>query len=56
MRAINANLLIRLTTRNDAAQVNAAEAFVAKGAWIPHLALMASGFWLPLLTGIGFSQ
>jgi predicted nucleic-acid-binding protein len=40
MRAVDPNVLVRLVTRDDAQQVKAAEAFVAKGAWVPHLALV----------------
>lgn len=40
MRAVDTNVLVRLITRDDAKQVAAAEAFVAKGAWVPHLAIV----------------
>lgn len=40
MRAIDTNLLVRLLTRDDPKQVAAAEAFVARGAWVPHIALV----------------
>lgn len=40
MRAVDTNVLVRLATRDDARQVTAAEAFVAKGAWISHLVLV----------------
>src|SRR5262249_15516553 len=40
MRAVDTNVLVRLVTRDDAKQVKAAEAFVARGAWVPHLALV----------------
>lgn len=40
MRAVDTNLLVRLITRDDAAQVAAAEAFVAPGAWVPQIALV----------------
>lgn len=40
MRAVDTNVLLRLVTRDDAKQVAAAEAFVAKGAWVPHLVLV----------------
>ena len=40
MRAVDTNVLVRLVTRDDARQVAAAEAFVARGAWVPHLALV----------------
>jgi predicted nucleic-acid-binding protein len=39
MRAVDTNVLVRLVTRDDVRQVAAAEAFIAKGAWVPHLAL-----------------
>ena len=39
MRAVDTSVLVRLVTRDDAKQVEAAEAFVAKGAWVPHLVL-----------------
>ncbi len=40
MRAVDTNVLVRLVTRDDARQLAAAEAFVASGAWVPHLALV----------------
>ena len=45
MHAVDTNLLVRLVVRDDAAQVNAAEAFVAKGAWVSHLVL-AETLWV----------
>ena len=45
MRAVDTNVLVRLVTRDDAKQVEAAEAFVARGAWVPHLAL-AEATWV----------
>ena len=45
MRAVDTNVLVRLLTRDDAKQVAVAEAFVAKGAWVPHLAL-AEAMWV----------
>ena len=45
MRAVDANILVRLITRDDAKQAAAAEAFVAKGAWVPHLAV-AEATWV----------
>ena len=40
MRAIDTNVLVRLLTRYDPRQVAAAEAFVARGAWVPHVVLV----------------
>ena len=45
MRAVDTNVLVRLVTRDDPKQVEAAEAFVARGAWVPHLAL-AEASWV----------
>ena len=45
MHAVDTNVLVRLATRDDAKQVAAAEAFVAKGAWVPHLVL-AEAMWV----------
>ncbi len=45
MRAVDTNVLVRLVTRDDARQVAAAEAFVARGAWVPHLVL-AEATWV----------
>jgi predicted nucleic-acid-binding protein len=45
MRAVDTNVLVRLLTRDDPKQVVAAESFVARGAWVPHLAL-AEATWV----------
>jgi predicted nucleic-acid-binding protein len=45
MRAVDTNVLVRLVTRDDVKQVALAEAFVAPGAWVPHLVL-AEATWV----------
>ena len=45
MRAVDTNLLVRLITRDDPRQADAAEAFVSKGAWVSHLVL-AEAVWV----------
>jgi predicted nucleic-acid-binding protein len=45
MRAVDTNVLVRLMTRDDEKQVAVAEAFVANGAWVPHLAI-AEAAWV----------
>ncbi len=40
MRAVDTNVLVRLTARDDEQQTAAAEAFVLGGAWVPHLVLV----------------
>lgn len=45
MRAVDANVLVRLVTRDEPQQVAAAEAFIRTGAWVSHLAL-AEATWV----------
>ena len=45
MNAVDTNLLVRLIVRDDADQLEAAEAFVARGAWVSHLVL-AEAVWV----------
>jgi predicted nucleic-acid-binding protein len=45
MRAVDTNILVRLLVRDDPAQVEAAEVFVAPGAWVSHLVL-AETLWV----------
>jgi predicted nucleic-acid-binding protein len=45
MRAVDTNVLVRLMTRDDVRQVAVAETFVAKGAWVPQLAI-AEATWV----------
>jgi predicted nucleic-acid-binding protein len=45
MRAVDSNVLVRLAARDDPKQVAAAEAFVARGAWVSHLVL-AEAVWV----------
>ena len=46
MRAVDTNVLVRLITRDDAAQVTAAERFIERGAWVAHLALVETAWVL----------
>ena len=52
MRAVDTNVLVRLATRDDRKQVAAAEAFVAKGAWVPHLVLAEATWVLSAVYGL----
>ena len=45
MHAVDTNLLVRLVVRDDAGQAKAAEAFIARGAWVSHLVL-AQTLWV----------
>lgn len=40
MRAVDTNVLVRLLARDDPQQAEAAEAFVAAGAWVSHVVLV----------------
>lgn len=46
MRAADTNVLVRIIIRDDARQVDAAEAFIAQGAWVSHLALVEAAWVL----------
>jgi predicted nucleic-acid-binding protein len=39
MRAVDTNVLVRIVIRDDERQADAAEAFIARGAWVSHIAL-----------------
>lgn len=56
MRAVDTNVLVRLVTRDDPKQVAAAEAFVGKGAWVPHLALAEAAWVLSAVYALGASE
>lgn len=45
MRSVDTNVLVRLMTRDDAAQAAAAERWVEPGAWVPLLAV-AEATWV----------
>jgi predicted nucleic-acid-binding protein len=47
MRAVDTNVLVRLTTRDDKTQVAAAEKYIAeRGAWVSHLVLVETAWVL----------
>ena len=45
MRAVDTNVLVRLVTRDDPEQTQAAEGFIQSGAWVSHLVL-AETLWV----------
>ena len=45
MRSVDTNVLVRVVVRDDADQVEKAEDFIAKGAWVSHLVL-AETIWV----------
>ena len=46
VRAVDTNVLVRLVARDDPKQVAAAEAFIAHGAWVPHIVLVEAAWVL----------
>ena len=53
MRAVDTNVLVRLIARDDRKQVEAAEAFVSKGAWVSHLVLAETSWVLDSVFALG---
>jgi predicted nucleic-acid-binding protein len=53
MRAVDTNVLVRLVTRDDPKQTTAAEAFVAPGAWVPHVVLVEALWVLASVYDLG---
>jgi predicted nucleic-acid-binding protein len=45
MLAVDTNVLVRLIARDDAGQVQSAEQFISRGAWVSHLVL-AETLWV----------
>ena len=56
MRGIDTNVLVRLIVRDDSAQVEKAEAFVAQGAWVSQLVLAETVWVLESVYGISRPQ
>jgi predicted nucleic-acid-binding protein len=53
MRAVDTNLLVRLAIRDDPGQTEAAEAFVAPGAWVSLLVLVEAMWVLDSVYDLG---
>jgi predicted nucleic-acid-binding protein len=53
MRAADTNVLVRVLTRDDEKQAAAADAFIAKGAWVSHFVLMETTWVLSELYELG---
>ena len=56
MRAVDTTVLVRLVTHDDPKQVAAAEAFVAGGAWVPHVVLAETLWVLGSVYELGHSR
>src|SRR6266850_697320 len=56
MRAIDTNVLVRLITRDEPAQVEAAQEFVAKGVWVSHVVLIETTWVLGEAYDLGHAQ
>lgn len=53
MRAVDTNVLVRLATRDDAHQTEAAEAFITAGAWVSQLVLVEAMWVLSSVYDLG---
>ena len=53
MRAVDTNVLVRLATRDDPRQTEAAEAFIAEGAWVPQIVLVETLWVLSSVYDLG---
>jgi predicted nucleic-acid-binding protein len=56
MRAVDTNVLVRLIARDDQKQVESAEDFVGKGAWVSHLVLAETSWVLDSVFDLGSEQ
>jgi len=53
MRSVETNVLVRLAVRDDSRQVEAAEGFIGRGAWVSHLVLLEFVWVLTSVYGFG---
>lgn len=56
MRAVDTNVLVRLIARDDRKQVESADEFVSKGAWVSHLVLAETSWVLDSVYELGSEQ
>lgn len=56
MRAVDTNVLVRLIARDDRKQVESAQEFVSKGAWVSHLVLAETSWVLDSVFDLGADQ
>ena len=56
MRAVDTNVLVRLIVRDDPAQVEKAESFVAHGAWVSQIVLAETVWVLESVYGLDRAQ
>jgi predicted nucleic-acid-binding protein len=53
MRSVDTNVLVRLIARDDRKQVESAEEFVSKGAWVSHVVLAETSWVLDSVYDLG---
>ncbi|MGA2115418.1 MAG: type II toxin-antitoxin system VapC family toxin [Bryobacteraceae bacterium] len=56
MRAVDANVLVRLIVRDDLAQAKTADQFAGKGAWVSVLALAEATWVLGTVYGLSAAE
>jgi predicted nucleic-acid-binding protein len=56
MLAVDTNVLVRLITRDNPAQVEIAEAYIQKGVWVSHLVLAEAAWVLREIYNVGHQE
>jgi predicted nucleic-acid-binding protein len=56
MLAVDTNVLVRLIARDDAAQVETAEAYIQKGVWVSHVVLAETAWVLREIYNVGHEE
>jgi predicted nucleic-acid-binding protein len=56
MLAIDTNVLVRLITRDDTAQVETAEAYIERGVWVSHVVLAETAWVLRETYNVGHEE
>ena len=56
MRAVDTNVVVRIVTRDDEKQTAAADAFIARGAWVSQIVLMETAWLLRAVYRLGHPE
>jgi predicted nucleic-acid-binding protein len=56
MRAVDTNILVRVITRDDPRQLEAAERYISRGAWVSTVVLAEASWVLGAVYGLGDEQ
>jgi predicted nucleic-acid-binding protein len=56
MRAVDTNVIVRIVARDDEKQAVLADAFIARGAWVPQLVLAEAAWVLNTVYGLSHAE